>query len=535
MSFSGRLILWICCGFLFASCNRPSGMLNDVDTAVRDADYFQQKIALRIDSAENVVLNLTDTAELFESHLKLAEICTSFDLDKALYHIKEAKKLSESKHIDDVDRTTVGLRLASLYNSQAGMIKDAWEMFSNLSDSTMSEENRLAYYILGVQINKSLSKNAIDDSLRETYLQKVTEFRDSVVKFGKDNPIIEARQLQESDEFAKAIERIKKELPDTITLEKGYAPLYHTLARILLESGQNEEEALKYLCAASVNDLQNGTREYKALTDLAIELMRRGDVRRAHTYIHRAQSDAKKSGARGRLMEVNSVVASIDAAYERSQERRTLNALIAIGFIFILLIVLLIAFIIVRKKNNLLKASGKKLSIANENLTEFNNSIRNLNSKLARESNIKEDYIKVFMNLCLNYLNKMESYRADLGKIAAKADWATLSSRIKSSRYVNHDIEIFYGEVDHAFLTLYPNFIRDLNKLLREEEQYENTPKLSTDLRIYALILLGIDSSGDIAKFLRISESTVYNYRTKMRNKAINRESFEEDFKNSLI
>ena len=134
------------------------------------------------------------------------------------------------------------------------------------------------------------------------------------------------------------------------------------------------------------------------------------------------------------------------------------------------------------------------------------------------------------MKLCLSYLSKMEGYRARIGKIAAGGDINKIIQEINSSRYVNHEIAEFYQEFDQAFLSLYPDFVSILNSLLKEEKQYKDFDTFSTELRVYALIWLGIESSGEISKFLRCSESTVYNYRTQMRNKAIDRTSFESRF-----
>ena len=156
--------------------------------------------------------------------------------------------------------------------------------------------------------------------------------------------------------------------------------------------------------------------------------------------------------------------------------------------------------------------------------------MESLNRRIAEESRVKEQYITSFMELCLSYLKKMESFRAELAKIAAQGDLKAVTKAINSSRYVNREIAEFYDNFDRAFLSLYPGFIGSLNSLLRPEEHYAATLSFSTELRIYALIWLGINESGEIARFLRCSESTVYNYRTQMRNRAMERDSFEGQF-----
>lgn len=184
----------------------------------------------------------------------------------------------------------------------------------------------------------------------------------------------------------------------------------------------------------------------------------------------------------------------------------------------------------VRRKNRELRAGAKAIAEARDSLQAANESMRELNMRLEAESRVKEQYITAFMDLCLSYLRKMESYRAELGKIAAKGDWATLTQTIKSSRYVNREVDQFFRQFDKAFLSLYPGFIASLNSLLRDDERFEDEAPFSTELRIYALVRLGVGSGAEIAKFLRCSESTVYNYRTQMRNRAKDRSTFEADF-----
>jgi hypothetical protein len=135
------------------------------------------------------------------------------------------------------------------------------------------------------------------------------------------------------------------------------------------------------------------------------------------------------------------------------------------------------------------------------------------------------------MHLCLDYINKMENYRANLNKVARKRNFDELYDTIQSTRYINKEVNEFYNSFDEAFLHIYPNFLKDFNALLRPEAQVtlKKNERLNTELRIYALLKLGISDGTKVQEFLRCSSSTVYNYRTNMRNKAINRDSFEQD------
>ena len=167
----------------------------------------------------------------------------------------------------------------------------------------------------------------------------------------------------------------------------------------------------------------------------------------------------------------------------------------------------------------------------NEQIKEANIAQDNLNKQLSLSNKIKEEYITRFMQLCLLYIGKMEDYRKHLSKVAHKHNFDELYDTIQSNLYLNKELETFYNNFDEAFLRLFPNFINDLNALLRSDSQIElkEGKRLNTELRILALMRLGITDSSKVQKFLRCSSSTVYNYRTNMRNKAKKRDTFEED------
>lgn len=136
------------------------------------------------------------------------------------------------------------------------------------------------------------------------------------------------------------------------------------------------------------------------------------------------------------------------------------------------------------------------------------------------------------MDQCSAYIDKMDEYRKSLGKIAASGKLEELFQKLKSSQYIDDQLKDFYENFDDTFLQLFPHFVEEFNKLLVEDEQIhlKNPHRLNTELRIFALIRLGITDSIKIAQFLRYSVTTIYNYRTKARNKAKgNREEFEKN------
>ena len=174
----------------------------------------------------------------------------------------------------------------------------------------------------------------------------------------------------------------------------------------------------------------------------------------------------------------------------------------------------------------------KKLSLMRKNLKMTNNQLHTTNAALAQTGKIKEVYIARYLERCISYLDKLEQYRRSLAKLAMASRIDDLFSAIKSEQFIRDERKAFYQEFDKSFLDLFPNFITSFNELLQEESRV--VPKqgelLTTELRIFALIRLGVTDSNQIAHFLSYSLATIYNYRSKMRNRAKgDKDKFEEE------
>ena len=165
-------------------------------------------------------------------------------------------------------------------------------------------------------------------------------------------------------------------------------------------------------------------------------------------------------------------------------------------------------------------------------VTDMNNKLKELNSELVKTNRTREEYVSLFLELCAAYIDKLNKYQ-DLVKRKVKAKQIDDLLKISNSKMSDSDARQFFVNFDTAFLTLYPNFISEFNSLVREGEEIVPAKGeiLNTELRIFALIRLGIKDSSRIATLLFYSPQTIYNYRTSVKNKAKNRDEFEEQVK----
>jgi DNA-binding CsgD family transcriptional regulator/uncharacterized protein YneF (UPF0154 family) len=233
---------------------------------------------------------------------------------------------------------------------------------------------------------------------------------------------------------------------------------------------------------------------------------------------------------RYRIIEGTSSYPIINAAYQQkiSSQNRQLVGLVII--VSILLIGVIIGLVIIYRQVQHLRRIRSELSATNQQLRSLNDEIKRTNLKLSESNHIKEEYIAQFFDMCSSYIDKMEDIRKALLKKATNQQWDALREQLKSTQMEEREVQQLYVNFDRIFLNLYPTFVDEFNALLQEEEKIypKKTELLNTELRIFALIRLGIDDSVKIASFLRYSLRTVYNYRTKVRNKAAgNRDAFE--------
>ena len=177
-----------------------------------------------------------------------------------------------------------------------------------------------------------------------------------------------------------------------------------------------------------------------------------------------------------------------------------------------------------------LQDANKRLKDLNHNLHYANNELNSLNQELFESNHVKEQYIANFLGICSNYIDKLDKYRKMVNKQIIAKKVKELFESTKSTQLIENEIGEYYKNFDNTFLSIYPGFVKELNELLHEKERIKlkNGELLTTELRIFALIRLGISDSSTIAKLLRYSVNTIYNYRVKIKNKAaVDRDDFE--------
>jgi cell division protein FtsB len=294
---------------------------------------------------------------------------------------------------------------------------------------------------------------------------------------------------------------------------------------------------------SAISDLRGAILENNALRELAALLMERGEYERAYRYLSRASNDAQQYGSRLRGMQVARLTPYISKAYDAERERtqhRTNVLLVIISLIAVLLgCFIFFNFWLLKKRrtdNRKIQQMNTVLSQHNEKMQTLNTQLSTLNTQMKEANRIKDEYIGRFLELCSSLIHRDEERSKRLNRLARDRKMEQLYAELKSTASINEGVRMFHQNFDTAFLNIYPDFISEVNRLMTPENRFETeddpTMKLTTELRVLALIRLGISDNQKIADILRSSISTIYTYRSKLKSRAQQKDSFEEDIRN---
>lgn len=442
--------------------------------------------------------------------------------DSAQYYLNTLSQLPEVQNDKEL-ASLIQISQADIYGV-SGLYMSSIEILKSIDTKGLGDEMLTRYYHAFRTIYGWLSDYISSNVLKKKYEALTSQYRDSILLYDHDSisrHIVLADKQLKSGNPERALQYCKEVLPSATSANKRY--IYTNMAEAYRQKG-DEYQYGYYLALTSIDDIRSGVREYMALPKLALYCYEHGDYERAYRYLTCTMEDASACKARLRALESSQFFPIIDKAYknqEQSQRRMERILTYAMVLFALLLIGLLI---LLRKQNHKLVATRQSLLEANEHLTESN-------SALEKTDKVKEDYIAFYLDKCRGYLEALQKYRRDLLKLAKSRQHEELLKRLNSSEVMDEEQQRFYKDFDEAFLNIHPNFVERFNALLEEDKQIKvkRGELMTTELRIFALIRLGVTDTGAIAHFLNYSTATVYNYRSRIRNNSkYEKEEFEK-------
>lgn len=453
----------------------------------------------------------------------------SYNTDSSLFYATALSQLAQQAGNEEQKQNALLHRATALMT--IGMFKEADEIIKPLREGGVLPGQRSQFFHLGRSLFGLMADYAVTAQEKAAYASLTDDFRDSLLTIYEAGSnmyrMIYADKLTAHGKYAEALREL---LPFTPTGDGRFDAGYHyTIAEAYYHMGRIEK-ARHYYTLAAISDMQSDTREYIALRKLAVILFQSGDIDRAYHYLTLCMADAKACNARLRILEILDTFPVVNEAYlekKQQQQRVITGVLIAISLLVVSLIFAI--FSVLKQKKALQQAqtdlahANSQLNEVNRTLVEYNEEMKRQNQLITETSYLKEAYITQYMDQCSTYLEKMESFRKRLRQLLSAGKTKEIQQALTSyNQEVETELAEFYDSFDTTFINLFPTFVEDFNALLREDEQVQLKPgqKLNTELRVFALIRLGITDSTKIAHFLRYSVTTIYNYRTRMRNRA---------------
>ena len=531
-----NIIIFLClcticmCRLHAADSSRADSLLLKLGQAIKERPIYMEQKELKLVELKRQLHRQIPDEERFAILGTLLDEYRSFNTDSALHMAEEreqiAIRLGNREYIDNARMNKADVL------GMTGMYKEVMDLMRNIHIDRLPVDIHPYYYHIYRTVYGLMADYAVTAYEKKLYTELTDKYRDSLLLVNKDNllihTLIQSDQYNVRNEYDKAI----RLLTDYLALQKDYehdvAICAYTLSESYRLKGDKEKEK-EYLIVSAMADMKTAVREYISLRKLAVLLYQEGDIERAYSYVKICMEDAAACNARLRKLEILEIFPIINDAYQQKTEKQQEQMKWALVSISLLSLFLLLAIFYVYKQMKKVAAARREVIDANKRLKELNDELhlsnaqlKEANHSIAENSYLKEEYIGRYMDQCSVYLEKMDNYRRSLGKIAATGNVEELYKNIKSSKFIEGELKEFYTNFDNTFLQLFPTFVEDFNALLADDEQIslKAGERMNTELRIFALIRLGITDSVKIAQFLRYSVTTIYNYRTKVRNKA---------------
>ncbi len=541
-----KLIFTILFSVIFFTGSQASeidSLLVSLDSAIAANKTFMQSKELRLKSLKLLTGKPGMTPEqTYAINDLLYKEYVKYNFDSTLRYINLNLALAESlKNRELISETK--FHLAHLL-SASGMYSESLEILGSVNPKGLTTALKLDYFSCYQQVYAELGLYTALKN-RDRYYAISRSYRDSLLaELDPDSNeyllLLEAK-LQDEGHSQESL-KINSLLLSRVTKNDPDFALYAFQRAISYREMGNHQEEKKYFILSATADIRAAVKDNVSLTLLAILLFDQKDIDLAYKYIMFSLEDAKFYNSRLRFVEISRILPLISQAFQIKSDKQKMQLRFYAIVLTLLAVLLILALLFMYYQMKKLSVARMDLQNANvqlyelsQDLIKVNAQLKTLNHELFESNHIKEEHIGFFLNLCSTYIDKLEDFRKMTHRKVSTGQFEDLFNLTKSAHFFDSELKEFYTNFDNTFLHIFPNFVEQFNLLLLENERLLLKPEelLNTELRIFALIRLGITDSSKIASFLRYSLNTIYNYRTRVRNKAaVPRDDFERLVRN---
>ena len=531
-----RRIVFIACMLLVASVAYAdnSDLLQKLDGIIEKSDSIAAEKNKKIEILKQLAAKESDTERLLERYHELSEEYYVFKFDSAKVYVEKGLTLARSINNKRYEATNTIMKTKLL--AIGGLYSEAIYTLNTIDIDSLDRDLLFDYNIAYFTIYCYWADYCNDDTYFPIYRERAISYlKKAVENIDKNNEAYDYYMgeyyVYADKDDEKALQHYFKALERNDMNSRFYAMASFAIANNY--SAHNDMEKYEeYLIKASICDILCCTKENLALQYLAMHLFKQDDenIERARIYINFAMDDAKDYNNRLRILEISQRLPVIVSTYHKMVTSQNSFLRFAIWGISLLVVAMIILLFFIFRQNKLLTKRRQELHISNDLLTETNERLNRANEQLLDTNRKREGLAKLYIDLCAKYIDRIAKLKIMVQRKIKANQINDLLSHVSSSKVNQEEADTFLKRFDEAFLNLYPSFVTEFNALLKEDMQIVvKQPKtLTTELRIFALIRLGVTESSEIAALLYYTPRTIYNYRSAFKNKAIDRDSFEE-------
>lgn len=537
-TFVSLLFFLLLPGCLCAAASNGA-LLRKLDATIANKSLYEENKQHLIGQIKELLRYSSSPRQRYGIYGNLYREYAKYDIDSSMHYAQMRLTLARQMGSPrDIEESLLDLSETYI---DAGMYTETVEVMSRLQASALHGEHLPRYYHIYRTVFNALANNCASNSKKSEYVELVDRYRDSLKMCLTPDDIaylyVVTDQLIAEREYEAALSMLLKKYADPEVSVHEKAILAYSLG-IAYRGIGDLENAERYLTISAINDLSTPIKEYQSLQELAFLLYNSGDIERAYNYINYAINDAIKFNIGKHFPFILRVLPTIVHSYEQKMKDKERQQTVMLWCIAVLLLFLCVGLVTIYAQKREIAKANRRQAAANRNLVSLNENLRRvnmqqseMNEKLVESNRLKEIYVGYYMDICSDCIDSANRYRVSLNRIARNRGTKALLEELQTGSIIDDRIQAFYDDFDAAFLHIFPHFVEQFNELIVPEKRKFPKPGklLNTELRVFALIRLGITDSNKIAKFLRYSVSTIYNCRVRMRNAAIDsRDNFEQ-------
>ncbi len=542
MRWIGILVAMVVAGALVALAAEGGGRFQRLDSLIAAQPQIVAAKETRLAQLKSDLGKETTAPGRYAALKRLYEEYSAYQYDSAYAYVNQCIRLAQSMG-DESLLNESRLNLAHIL-STACLMDKAQQTLNQIDTTRLSPGQLVVYHRTLTDLLIYQAEYMQGTQYAEEYVQQLVRVRRAAIAINvpHDNinyQITQAECLSDDNQPQRAIELLSKLMDNYHSGERMYSIITSTMS-FYYSQLDDKEHQMEYLIKSAESDLEGCIRENTSLRAIADRLFDEGDIDRAYRYMRVAVDDANFYGTRLRNIQASRIVPKILSAYQTKQEQGHRKMMWLLGIISVIALLLVGGVIAIyqlfkryRRLNEQKKAINEELRHVNAQLGETVEELHDANGLLQEREQLKEQYIARFMALSSKFIDRGEEQRKALYRLYRDRKTEDLARELKSTNFGNENARLFYEDFDNAFLNIYPTFVDEVNKLLQEDGKIEvkQGKRLTTESRVLALIRIGITDNQSIAAILRASLTTIYTYRSKLKARAIDKDTFENDVK----